>query len=145
MTKPTKRAYSFHFKLALVERFVAGETAQDLALETGLSPPKLLETWAGAYRGEVPDVLRPKAKDRAKEAAASPERKPRQGVSWRLDPFQAAIETMLADDTTAQRKQRRAARRILARLIEEHGADELSYVTVRVPGDQLEHPPLRIR
>jgi transposase len=38
---------------------------------------------------------------------------------------------MLVEDTTAPRKQRHTARRILARLIEEHGADELSYSTVR--------------
>ena len=35
------------------------------------------------------------------------------------------------EDTTAPRKQRHTARRILARLIEEHGAEELSYSTVR--------------
>jgi hypothetical protein len=38
---------------------------------------------------------------------------------------------MLSEDTTAPRKQRHTARRILARLIEEHGAEELSYSTVR--------------
>jgi transposase len=38
---------------------------------------------------------------------------------------------MLIEDTTAPRKQRHTARRILARLIEEHGAKELSYSTVR--------------
>ena len=38
---------------------------------------------------------------------------------------------MLVEDTTAPRKQRHTARRILARLIEEHGAQELSYSTVR--------------
>ncbi len=38
---------------------------------------------------------------------------------------------MLTEDTTAPRKQRHTARRILARLIEEHGAQELSYSTVR--------------
>jgi transposase len=38
---------------------------------------------------------------------------------------------MLIEDTTAPRKQRHTARRILARLVEEHGAKELSYSTVR--------------
>jgi len=51
--------------------------------------------------------------------------------SPRLDPFKAAIDTMLTADTTAPRKQRHTARRVLARLIEEHGAEELSYSTVR--------------
>ena len=67
----------------------------------------------------------------ALESAAPPERKPRQGVSWRLEPLKAAIDAMLVEDTTAPRKQRHTARRILARLIEEHGAQELSYSTVR--------------
>jgi len=72
MTKPTKRAYSFEFKLALVERFAAGETAQNLASEAGLSSPKLLETWARAYRREGSDALRPKAKGRPGKPDASP-------------------------------------------------------------------------
>ena len=38
---------------------------------------------------------------------------------------------MLTEDTTAPRKQRHTSRRILARLVEEHGAEELSYSTVR--------------
>lgn len=38
---------------------------------------------------------------------------------------------MLIEDTTAPRKQRHTAHRILARLVEEHGAEELSYSTVR--------------
>ncbi|SDH41528.1 Transposase [Arthrobacter subterraneus] len=52
-------------------------------------------------------------------------------MSWRLEPFKGAIDAMLIEDTTAPRKQRHTARRILARLIEEHGAQELSYSTVR--------------
>ncbi|MBB5748992.1 transposase [Micrococcus sp. TA1] len=48
-----------------------------------------------------------------------------------MGPFKAAIDAMLIEDTTAPRKQRHTARRILARLIEEHGAEELSYSTVR--------------
>jgi transposase len=60
-----------------------------------------------------------------------PERKTPERSSPRLDPFKAAIDAMLIEDTTAPRKQRHTARRILARLIEEHGAEELSYSTVR--------------
>ena len=55
----------------------------------------------------------------------------REAVARRLEPFKAAIDAMLIGDTTAPRKQRHTARRILARLIEEHGAEELSYSTVR--------------
>jgi transposase len=67
----------------------------------------------------------------ALESAEPPERKPRQGVSHRLEPFKAAIDAMLIEDTTAPRKQRHTARRVLARLIEGHGGEELSYSTVR--------------
>ncbi len=47
-------------------------------------------------------------------SALPPERNPRQGVSRRLEPFRAAIDAMLAEDTTAPRKRRHAARRIPA-------------------------------
>lgn len=52
-------------------------------------------------------------------------------MSWRLAPFKSAIDAMLFDDTAAPRKQRHTARRLLARLIEEHGSVDLSYSTVR--------------
>jgi len=67
----------------------------------------------------------------ALESAEPPERKPRRGVSHRLEPFKAAVDQMLIEDTTAPRKQRHTARRILARLVEEHDAEVLSYSTVR--------------
>lgn len=60
-----------------------------------------------------------------------PARKTPVRSSPRLDPFKAAIDGMLTADTTAPRKQRHTARRVLARLVEEHGAEELSYSTVR--------------
>ena len=67
----------------------------------------------------------------ALKSAAPPERKPRRGVSWRLEPFKPFIDAMLIEDTAAPRKQRHTARRILGRLIEEHGAEDLSYSSVR--------------
>ncbi|WP_026536953.1 IS21 family transposase [Arthrobacter sp. 9MFCol3.1] len=67
----------------------------------------------------------------ALESASPPPRKPREAVARRLEPFKEAIDAMLIEDTTAPRKQRHTARRILARLIEEHGAEKLSYSTVR--------------
>lgn len=66
-----------------------------------------------------------------KKSATPPERKPRQGVAWRLEPFKAVIDEMLTADTSAPRKQRHTARRVLARLVQEHGAEKLSYSTVR--------------
>src|ERR1019366_3372870 len=52
-------------------------------------------------------------------------------VAGRLESFKSAIDAMLLEDTTAPRKQRHTARRVLARLADEHGATELSYSTVR--------------
>lgn len=64
VAKPTKQVYSFELKLALVERFIAGETAQDLAAEAGLSSSGLLKNWAAAYRRDGADALRPKPRGR---------------------------------------------------------------------------------
>lgn len=50
--------------------------------------------------------------------------------SPRLETFKPAIDSMVSEDTTAPRKQCHTAKRILSRLIEEHGAEELSYSTV---------------
>jgi transposase len=72
VTKPTKQKYSFEIKLALVQRCIAGETAPDLAVEAGLSSPRLLETWVRAYRLEGADALRPKPKGRPRKPDAPP-------------------------------------------------------------------------
>jgi transposase len=69
-----------------------------------------------------------------RQALASPEpppKKTRVRSAPRLDRFKPAIDAMLREDLTAPRKQRHTATRVLDRLIEEHGATELSYSTVR--------------
>jgi transposase len=72
VAKPTKQVYSFELKLALVERFIAGETAQNLAAEAGLSSSGLLKNWAAAYRRDGADALRPKPKGRPREPDSPP-------------------------------------------------------------------------
>jgi transposase len=72
VAKPTKQVYPFEFKLALVQRYVAGETAQDLAAEAGLSSSGLLKNWAAAYRRGGPDALRPKPKGRPRKPGSPP-------------------------------------------------------------------------
>ena len=72
VTKQTKQSYSFEFKLALVERVIAGETAPDLAAEAGLSSHRLLQQWARAYRDDGADALRPKPKGRPRKPDAQP-------------------------------------------------------------------------
>lgn len=73
VTKQTKQSYSFEFKLALVERVIAGETAPDLAAEAGLSSHRLLQQWARAYRDDGADALRPKPKGRPRKPAPQPQ------------------------------------------------------------------------
>ena len=72
VAKPTKQVYSFELKLALVERFIAGETAQDLAAEAGLSSSGLLKNWAAAYRRDGVDALRPKPRGRPRTPGSPP-------------------------------------------------------------------------
>lgn len=64
-------------------------------------------------------------------SAVPPPRKTPARSSPKLDPFKPAIDAMLVADTTAPRKQRHTARRILHRLIDEYDAAGLSYSTVR--------------
>jgi transposase len=64
------------------------------------------------------------------QAAPTPRKIPVR-VAGRLESFKSAIDAMLLEDTTAPRKQRHTARRVLARLADEHGATDLSYSTIR--------------
>ncbi len=63
--------------------------------------------------------------------AEPPVRKPRVRTAPRLDVFKLAIDEMLRQDLDGPRKQRHTARRVFARLAEEHDATDLSYSTVR--------------
>ncbi len=67
----------------------------------------------------------------ALENAVPPERKTPVRVAPKLDPAKALIDAMLTEDLTAPRKQRHTARRVLARLVEEHQLTELTYSAVR--------------
>jgi transposase len=63
--------------------------------------------------------------------AEPPPRKTPVRAAPKLDGFKPVIDAMLAEDLTAPGKQRHTAKRVFARLIDEHGATELSYWTVR--------------
>ena len=67
----------------------------------------------------------------ALESATPPPRKIPVRTGWVLESFKSAIDAMLRTDLEAPRKQRHTARRVLARLVEEHAAEGLSYSTVR--------------
>ncbi|WP_231497181.1 helix-turn-helix domain-containing protein [Arthrobacter sp. MA-N2] len=71
MSKPAK-SYSFEFKLALVERFLAGETGPDLAVEAGLSSRELLQKWVRGIAGRGADALRPKPRGRPRQPDSPP-------------------------------------------------------------------------
>lgn len=71
VTRPVK-SYSFEFKLALVERFLAGESGPDLAVEAGLASRELLQKWVRAYRLDGEDGLRPKLKGRPQKSDSPP-------------------------------------------------------------------------
>lgn len=77
----------------------------------------------GVHRQKVRQALRD---------AVPPERKDyvRQAPT-KLDPAKPLIDEMLRADLTAPRKQRHTVRRILARLVDEHGMAELNYSGVR--------------
>lgn len=64
-------------------------------------------------------------------SAVPPPRKIPQRIAPRLERFKAAIDEMLRSDLDAPKKQRHTARRVLARLVDEHDAVDLSYSTVR--------------
>jgi transposase-like protein len=71
VSRPVK-SYSFEFKLALVQRFLAGESGPDLAVEAGLGSRELLQKWVRAYRLEGEDGLRPKPKGRPRKPDSPP-------------------------------------------------------------------------
>lgn len=62
--------------------------------------------------------------------AEPPPRKPRVRTAPRLETFKPVIDAMLRQDLEAPPKQRHTARRVFARLADEHGARQLSYSTV---------------
>jgi transposase-like protein len=66
------KSYSFEFKLALVERFLAGESGPALAVEAGLASRELLQKWVRAYRLDGEDGLRPKPKGRPRKPDSPP-------------------------------------------------------------------------
>ena len=67
----------------------------------------------------------------ALDNAVPPERKTPVRTAPKLDPAKPLIDAMLIVDLTAPRKQRHTARRVLARLVDEHQMSDLTYSAVR--------------
>ena len=76
VSKPTKGVFSFEFKIAAVQRCLAGENKIALSKELGLSSSTLISKWVRLYRDEGEGGLRPKQKGRPRktpEAVRGPE------------------------------------------------------------------------
>jgi transposase len=67
----------------------------------------------------------------ALDNAVPPERKTPVRPAPKLDPAKPLVDAMLIVDLTAPRKQRHTARRVLARLVDEHQMSDLTYSAVR--------------
>ncbi|MFJ4264914.1 helix-turn-helix domain-containing protein [Paenarthrobacter nicotinovorans] len=101
MSKAPK-SYSFEVKLTLVQRFLAGETGPELAIEAGLSSRQLLQKWVRAYRVEGEDGLRPKRDGKpirtkttpSAESGARPSRKPATGRAVPQDAELSELEQL---------------------------------------------------
>lgn len=64
-------------------------------------------------------------------SAEPPARKTPQRAAPKLDRLAPLVDEMLREDLTAPRKQQHTARRVLARLVDEHDVTDVSYWTVR--------------
>ncbi len=64
-------------------------------------------------------------------AAEPPPRKVPERSAPKLESVAPLVDAMLREDLTAPRKQQHTARRVLARLVDEHGVTDVSYWTVR--------------
>jgi transposase len=85
VTKPTKRTFSGEFKLAVVQRCLAGETKIALAQEFELSSPQLIAKWLRVYRAEGADGLRSHPSGRPQQGLAAPESEAREVARLRRE------------------------------------------------------------
>jgi transposase len=63
MSERKRRAYNREFKLAVVERMMAGESVAALSRELGV-PASLFHKWCGHFRRGGPEALRPACRPR---------------------------------------------------------------------------------
>ena len=63
MSERRRRVYNREFKLAVVERMIAGASVAALSRELGV-PASLFHKWCGHFRRGGPDALRPACRPR---------------------------------------------------------------------------------
>ncbi|ETJ97834.1 helix-turn-helix domain-containing protein [Propionimicrobium sp. BV2F7] len=74
VTRDTKAVYSWEFKRSIVARFLAGESARQLAAEFNFSSVDLVYSWVRVWRLAGDEGLRPKRRGRKpKTLIASPD------------------------------------------------------------------------
>lgn len=72
MRSRKNEAYSFEYKLRVVELYLTSEVSyQDLALQEGITYPATLAKWVNDFRIAGPDALRSKKKGRKKRLAST--------------------------------------------------------------------------
>ncbi len=64
MSAPSSKSYSLELKHEVVHRFLAGETAPDLAAEYEISSPQQVRDWVLKYRKHGAAGLRPQSRGR---------------------------------------------------------------------------------
>ena len=69
--KRTKQYLPCETKKLIVDRFLAGETAMDLAAEFGLSSGSLVNAWVRTWRQGGDEALKPKPKGRPKGSTSA--------------------------------------------------------------------------
>jgi transposase-like protein len=70
--KPDRQPFSFEFKLAVVQRVLAGENKIELAREYGLSSARIIDPWVRGYRRDGDEALRPKRAGRRPSSSSDP-------------------------------------------------------------------------
>lgn len=86
--KPKTHRYDVATKLAVVQRYLAGESKNDLAQEYGLSSPRTVGRWVQEYKEQGEDGLQPKRRGRppgAKREETEVERLERENLYLRAE------------------------------------------------------------
>ncbi|ROZ61761.1 helix-turn-helix domain-containing protein [Kocuria soli] len=68
----TKRVYPVELKLEAVTRHAAGEASTDLAVELGISTPRLIQRWSELYRTGGVKALEPRKRGRRASSEQQP-------------------------------------------------------------------------